>query len=89
MSLTLNVMQMEEMKVKLGHSLMEQKETEERCEFQLSQMMATMEKYKQENGKIVQQKEKELELLRSKSDDFTALKEVYISYFLDSLFWLH
>ncbi|XP_071115241.1 synaptonemal complex protein 1-like [Haliotis cracherodii] len=70
------VQQMEEMKVKLGHSLMEQKETEERCEFQLSQMMATMEKYKQENGKIVQQKEKELELLRSKSDEFTTLKQL-------------
>ncbi|XP_046580118.1 synaptonemal complex protein 1-like isoform X2 [Haliotis rubra] len=67
--------QMEEMKVKLENGLMEKKDTEERCEFQLSQMMATMEKYKQENGKIVQQKEKELELLRSKSDQFTSLKQ--------------
>ncbi|XP_067675629.1 synaptonemal complex protein 1-like [Haliotis asinina] len=69
------VKQMEDMKVKLESSLMEKKDAEERCEFQLSQMMATMEKYKQENGKIVQQKEKELELLRSKSDQFTSLKQ--------------
>ncbi|XP_041352209.1 synaptonemal complex protein 1-like isoform X2 [Gigantopelta aegis] len=64
-----------EMKHNVEMALKEKQEAIQKCDLQFAEMMATLEKYKQENQKIVLQKEKELELLRSKSDELSLLKQ--------------
>ena len=67
---------MAEMEHSVEMAVKEKQEAIQKCDLQFAEMMATLEKYKQENLKIVSQKEKELELLRSKSDELNLLKQV-------------
>lgn len=45
-------------------ALSDKEDTVQKCEHQIAEMMATLEKYQQENQKIVCQKDKEIEEMR-------------------------
>lgn len=45
-------------------ALSDKEDTVQKCEHQIAEMMATLEKYQQENQKIVCQKDKEIEEIR-------------------------
>lgn len=47
-------------------SVKEKEETMKKCEVQIADMTGTLEKYQQENHKLVAQKDKEIESLRQK-----------------------
>jgi hypothetical protein len=54
-------------------ALSNKEETVQKCEHQIAEMMATLEKYQQENQKIVCQKDKEIEEMRHSNLMFTFL----------------
>ncbi|KAL5009725.1 hypothetical protein ScPMuIL_012030 [Solemya velum] len=56
----------DEMKMLADKSVKEQEMSSKKCEMQMAEMMATLEKYKQDNHKILSQREKEFELLKQK-----------------------
>ena len=56
--------QEKEMKILSERALSDKEETVQKCEHQIAEMMATLEKYQQENQKIVCQKDKEIEEMR-------------------------
>lgn len=56
--------QEKEMKKLSERALSNKEETVQKCEHQIAEMMATLEKYQQENQKIVCQKDKEIEEMR-------------------------
>lgn len=56
--------QEKDMKKLSERALSDKEETVQKCEHQIAEMMATLEKYQQENQKIVWQKDKEIEEMR-------------------------
>ncbi|XP_050393601.1 uncharacterized protein LOC126811756 [Patella vulgata] len=67
--------EMADIKNQLHQAVKDKNDSIGRSDAQIADMMATLQKYKMENQKIVDQKEKELDSLRTKFDQSSNLKE--------------
>lgn len=58
------VFKVKDMKRQFDDMLKEKEVTEKRCEHEIQELMSTMEKFHQTNGKLVEDKDKEIENLK-------------------------
>lgn len=58
------VFKVKDMKKQFDDMLKEKEVTEKRCEHEIQELMSTMEKFHQTNGKLVEDKDKEIENLK-------------------------
>lgn len=78
------------MKKQFDDMLKEKEVTEKRCEHEIQELMSTMEKFHQTNGKLVEDKDKEIENLKreiSKHKDLSKTEvQCHYIYFDQSMY---
>lgn len=78
------------MKKQFDDMLKEKEVTEKRCEHEIQELMSTMEKFHQTNGKLVEDKDKEIENLKreiSKHKDLSKTEVQCHIYFDQSMYY--
>lgn len=79
------------MKKQFDDMLKEKEVTEKRCEHEIQELMSTMEKFHQTNGKLVEDKDKEIENLKreiSKHKDLSKTEvQCHYIYFDQSMYY--
>lgn len=76
------------MNKKCTEAVKHKEEAVNKCDHQMAEMMATLEKYQQENHKIVTQKDKEIEQLKLKLETESSSNKKEVTVFFSFIYFI-